>query len=255
MDDKEFVGRTALVTGGSRGIGRAICQKLAECGARVAINYVTNQSAAEEVCQFIVEANGSAAIYGADVSDLEQTSRMFEKIEEDLGPVDLLVTNAGIARSTDNINMTAEIWHEILRTNLDGTFHQVWCAKDGMIKRGYGRIVCVSSILGLMANPISPERQIAYGTSKAAIFGFVRNCAAAFGPHVRVNGVAPGFIATDLTADITEEARESLIESTPLKRTGETREIAELVHFLLSDKSSFTTGQTHVASGGMGTLP
>ena len=140
MDNKEFVGRTALVTGGSRGIGRAICQKLARHGAKVAINYVTNESAAQEVCQVIEKANGSAAIYRADVSDLEQTSGMFDKIEKDLGPVDLLVTNAGIARLADNLTMTAEIWREILRTNLDGTFHQVWRAKDGMMKRGYGRI-------------------------------------------------------------------------------------------------------------------
>ena len=123
MDSKEFVGRTALVTGGSRGIGRAICQKLAKCGAQVAINYVANQSAAEEVCQAIGKANGSAAIYRADVSDPEQTSNMFDTIERDLGPVDLLVTNAGIARSADNVNMTAEIWQEIMRTNLDGTFN------------------------------------------------------------------------------------------------------------------------------------
>ncbi|MEE2693847.1 MAG: 3-oxoacyl-ACP reductase family protein [Pseudomonadota bacterium] len=255
MDDKEFIGRTALVTGGSRGIGRAICQKLGQCGARVAINYVANQRAAEEVCQAIRAAGGSSTIYQADVSDPDQTSDMFDTVEKDLGPVDLLVTNAGIARSADSISMTAETWQEIMRTNLDGTFHQVWRAKDGMITRGYGRIVCISSILGLMVNPISPARQIAYGTSKAAIFGFVRNCAAAFGPHVRVNSVAPGFIETDLTADITDKARETLIESTPLKRTGDTCEIAELVCFLLSDKSSFTTGQTHVASGGMGTLP
>ena len=255
MDDREFVGRTALVTGGSRGIGRAICEKLAGCGARVAINYVSNQGAAEQVCEAIGRANGSAAMYRADVSDPEQTSGMFDKIEKDLGPVDLLVSNAGIARSGDNVSMTVEIWQEIMRTNLDGAFHQVWRAKDGMIKRGYGRIVCVSSILGLIPNPITPERQIAYGTSKAAIFGFVRNCAAAFGPHIRVNGVAPGFIETDLTAEITKEARDNLIKSTPLKRNGTTGEIAELVHFLLSDKSSFTTGQTYVSSGGMATLP
>ena len=137
MNDKEFVGRTALVTGGSRGIGRAICQKLGECGARVAINYVVNQRAAEETYQAIGEAGGSAAIYQADVSDPDQTSDMFDTIENDLGPVDLLVTNAGIARSADSVSMTTETWQEIMRTNLDGTFYQVWRAKDGMIKRGY----------------------------------------------------------------------------------------------------------------------
>ena len=255
MDDREFVGRTALVTGGSRGIGRAICQRLARSGASVAINYVENTAAAEETRRLIAEESGDSEIYCADVSHPEQMSDMFDAIEKDLGPVDLLVANAGIARSTDSVTMTADIWHEIMRTNLDGTFYQVWRAKDGMIKRGYGRIVCVSSILGLMANPISVERQIAYGTSKAAIFGFVRNCAVAFGPHVRVNGVAPGWIETEMTEGVSEEARQRLIAATPLKRVGKTSEIAELVCFLLSDKSSFTTGQTHVASGGLGTLP
>ena len=121
-----------------------------------------------------------------------------------------------------------------------------------MLEREYGRIVCVSSLLGLKTNTISAERLIAYGTSKAAIIGFVRYCAAAFGPHVRVNGVAPGYIDTDMTADVSDEAREMLINATPLKRIGEVQEIAELVNFLLSDKSSFTTGRTHVAAGGMG---
>jgi len=255
VDDREFVGRTALVTGGSRGIGRAICQRLARSGAQVAINYVANRTAAEETCQLIAEENGTGEIYRADVSDPEQTSDMFDAIEKDLGPVDLLVTNAGIARSADSVNMTGDTWREIMRTNVDGTFYQVWRAKGGMIDRGYGRIVCISSVLGLMPNPISAERLIAYGTSKSAVIGFVRNCAVAFGPHVRVNGVAPGWIDTEMTEDVSEDVRRRLIEATPLKRVGKTAEIGELVHFLLSDKSSFTTGQTHVASGGLGTLP
>ena len=255
MKDKEFDGRTALVTGGSRGIGRAICLRLAASGARVAINYVDNKSAAEKTLSLMKQENGIGQIYRADVSDVDQVSRMYDQVESELGPVDLLVTNAGIARFADNVNMTTDIWHEIMRTNLDGTFYQIWRAKDGMIGRGYGRIVCISSILGLMANPTIPDRQIAYGTSKAALFGLVRNCAAAFGPDIRVNGVAPGFIETDLTSEISDEAREILMKATPLKRTGTTSEISELVHFLLSDRASFNTGQTHVASGGLGTLP
>ena len=255
MDDREFVGRTALVTGGSRGIGRAICQRLARSGARVAINYVENTAAAEETRRLIAEENGDSKIYCSDVSHSKQTSDMFDAIEKDLGPVDLLVTNAGIARAADSVTMTGDTWREIMRTNVDGTFHQVWRAKNGMIERGYGRIVCISSVLGLMPNPISAERLIAYGTSKSAVIGFVRNCAVAFGPNVRVNGVAPGWIDTEMTEDVSEDARRRLIEATPLKRVGKTSEISELVYFLLSDKSSFTTGQTHVASGGLGTLP
>lgn len=177
---------------------------------------------------------------------------MYEKIEAELGPVDFLVTNAGIARSQDGISMTADIWREIMRVNLDGTFHAVWQAKDGMKARGFGRIVCLSSILGLSTNPINPERLIAYSTAKAAIVGFVRNCAAAFGPEIRVNGVAPGFIETDMTADVTPDARRRLNAATPLSRIGEPHEIADVVHFLLSDRSSFVTGHTHVVSGGLG---
>ena len=255
MDDREFVGRTALVTGGSRGIGRAICQRLARSGASVAINYVENTAAAEETRRLIAEENGDSEIYCSDVSHSKQTSDMFDAIEKDLGPVDLLVTNAGIARAADSVTMTGDTWREIMSTNVDGTFHQVWRAKNGMIERGYGRIVCISSVLGLMPNPISAERLIAYGTSKSAVIGFVRNCAVAFGPNVRVNGVAPGWIDTEMTEDMSEDARRRLIEATPLKRVGKTSEISELVYFLLSDKSSFTTGQTHVASGGLGTLP
>ena len=252
MTENEFEGRIALVTGGSRGIGRAICLRLAGSGVRVAINYVANRQAAEETQRLIADDGGTGALYQADVGSLEETDAMFNRIESELGAVDLLVTNAGIARSGDNLAMDPGIWRETIQVNLHGTFHCVWRAKDKMLEREYGRIVCVSSLLGLKTNTISAERLIAYGTSKAAIIGFVRYCAAAFGPHVRVNGVAPGYIDTDMTADVSDEAREMLINATPLKRIGEVQEIAELVNFLLSDKSSFTTGRTHVAAGGMG---
>ena len=255
MEDREFEGRTALVTGGSRGIGRAICIRLAASGASVAVNYAADRRAAEETRERIRDAGGVAEIYLADVGDEDATGAMFGAVERDLGPVDLLVTNAGIARLADALTMTAETWHEIMRVNLDGTFHSVWRAKDGMVERGYGRIVCISSVLGLVPNLITAERMIAYGTSKAAVIGFVRQCAAALGPAVRVNGVAPGYVATDMTAYVTDEARARLIEAAALKRFGRTEEIAELVHFLLSERSSFTTGQTHVADGGYKFVP
>lgn len=255
MTDREFEGRTALVTGGSRGIGRAICLRLAAGGARVAVNYAADRQAAEETCRRIEDAGGVAGIYPADVGDHDATWAMFGAVERDFGPVDLLVANAGIARSADALSMTVETWREIMRVNLDGVFHAVWRAKDGMAARGYGRIVCISSVLGLAPNPISAERMIAYGTSKAAVIGFVRQCAAALGPAVRVNGVAPGYVATDMTADVTDEARARLTAAAALKRFGRVEEIAELVHFLLSERSSFTTGQTHVADGGYEFVP
>ena len=253
--DREFEGRTALVTGGSRGIGRAICCRLAASGARVAVNYAADRRSAEETRGQIEDAGGAAGVYLADVGDHGQVEAMFDAVERDLGAVDLLVTNAGIARSADALSMTVETWREILRVNLDGTFHAVWRAKDGMAARGYGRIVCISSVLGLVPNPIAAERMIAYGASKAAIVGFVRQCAAALGPAVRVNGVAPGYVATDMTADVTAEAHARLTAAAALKRFGRTEEIAELVHFLLSERSSFTTGQTHVADGGYKFVP
>ena len=255
MAGRDFEGRTALVTGGSRGIGRAICLRIAASGARVAVNYAADRRAAEETRDLIAAAGGGAEIYRADVGDYDETGALFDAVERDLGPVDLLVANAGIARSADSLAMTVETWREIMRVNLDGTFHAVWRAKDGMAARGYGRIVCISSVLGLAPNPISTERMIAYGTSKAAVIGFVRQCAAALGPAVRVNGVAPGYVATDMTADVTDEARARLIEAAALKRFGRTEEIAEMVHFLLSERSSFTTGQTHVADGGWKFVP
>ena len=255
MADIELEGRTALVTGGSRGIGRAICIRLAASGARVAVNYAVDRRAAEYTRDRIREDGGVAEIYLADVGDRDSTSTMFDAVERDLGPVDLLVTNAGIARSADSLTMTAETWHEIMRVNLDGTFHAVWRAKDGMAARGFGRIVCISSVLGLVPNPITAERMIAYGTSKAAVVGFVRQCAAGLGPAVRVNGVAPGYVATDMTADVSDEAHARLTAAAALRRFGRSEEIAELVHFLLSERSSFTTGQTHVADGGYKFVP
>ena len=255
MADRELEGRTALVTGGSRGIGRAICIRLAASGARVAVNYAADRRAAEDTRDRIREDGGAAEIYLADVGDRDSTCAMFDAVERDLGPVELLVTNAGIARSADSLTMTAETWHEIMRVNLDGTFHAVWRAKDGMAERGFGRIVCISSVLGLVPNPIATERMIAYGTSKAAVVGFVRQCAAGLGPAVRVNGVAPGYVATDMTADVSDEARARLTAAAALRRFGRSEEIAELVHFLLSERSSFITGQTHVADGGYKFVP
>ncbi len=194
-------------------------------------------------------------MYRADVSSFEATDAMFGRIEADRGPVDLLVTNAGIASFQDDGDMPVDLWSRILSVNLDGTFHCVWRAKDGMLARGDGRIVCISSINGLASSTIRPDRLIAYGTSKSAVIGFSRNCANAFGPAIRVNCVAPGLIDTDMTKGMSDEMRERIIERTPARRTGTPEDIAELTYFLLSDDAGFITGQTYVASGGLVTLP
>lgn len=255
MPDEEFHNRTVLVTGGSRGIGRATCVRLAETGARIAINYAGNEEAAQETLKMVTAAGATGAVFKADVSNLDAMKQMYAEIEDQLGPVDMLVSNAGVARAGDKLDMSFEIWNEMMRVNLDGTFHAIWLAKDGMLARGFGRIVCMASVAGLARNPLAADRLLAYGTSKAAVIGLSRNCAAAFAPNVRVNCIAPGFIETDMTANASEAGRKLLREATPLARLGKPEEIAEMAYFLLSDRSSYTTGQTVVASGGMVTLP
>ena len=253
--DKEFGGRVALVTGGSRGIGRAICQRLAEAGAWIAVNFASNGEAANETVELIRAAGGEANAYKTDVSSFEAVCAMFDAIEEDRGPVDLLVANAGIASFKDSTDMPVSLWRETLSVNLDGTFHCVWRAKDKMRERNYGRIVCMSSINGVAPSEIRHDRLIAYGTAKSAVVGFSRNCAMAFGPAIRVNCIAPGLIDTDMTSGMSEEMRADIIARTPARRTGQPDDVAELAYFLLSDAASFITGQTIVTSGGLVTMP
>ena len=255
MTDKDLAGRVALVTGGSRGIGRAICRRLARAGAWVAINYSSSDEAAAETLAQVAAEGGEGGVYRADVSSFEATDAMFRCIEADRGPVDLLVTNAGIASFEDDVNMPVDLWRRILAVNLDGTFHCVWRAKEGMLAHGDGRIVCISSINGLAPTTMRPDRLIAYGTSKSAIIGFSRNCATAFGPAIRVNCVAPGLVDTDMTSGMSDEMRQRIVASTPAGRTGTPDDIAALTYFLLSDAAGFITGQTCVASGGLVALP
>lgn len=255
MGDKEFAGRTALVTGGSRGIGRAICVRLAQAGAWIAINYSSNPEAAAETLELVNAAGGNGGLFQGDVSSLEATDAMYDAIEAERGTVDLLVTNAGIASFDDHADMTVDVWRRILSVNLDGTFHCVWRAKERMLAQDYGRIVCISSINGIAPSRIRRDRLIAYGTSKSAVISFSRSCAIAFGPALRVNCVAPGLIDTDMTKDMSEEMRERIVASTPVARTGKPEDVAELTYFLLSDAASFVTGQTYVTSGGLVTLP
>ena len=224
---------------------------LAAEGAAVAINYRADRDAAEQLVADI-EALGSRALaVPADVSDGAAVTAMVESVESSLGPVDLLVTSAGIASAEAHTEMRFESWQRMMSVNVDGTYLPVMAVKDGMIARGYGRIVCIASIAGLAAR----GGMIAYSTSKAAVIAFARSCAAAFGPDVRVNSVAPGLIDTDMGRSMGAEAMTRLAEEAFLKRTGRAEEIAETVLFLLSDRSSFTTGQSFVADGGRVTLP
>ena len=252
MASGELGGRTALITGGSRGIGRAVCLRLASEGAQIALNYASNEAAAREV-QGLIEAQGVGCVaLQADMSDQGAVAAMVAEAERALGPIDLLVTSAGIAPGEERGVVPFETWRRIMAVNVDGTYLPIMAVKDGMIARGFGRIVCFASIAALRPRPA----MLAYSTSKAAVVGFARSCSEAFAPQVRVNCIAPGLIDTDMPAASLDDAtRQRMIDATPLKRIGRPEEMAELALFLLSERSSFTTGQVYVADGGRVTLP
>lgn len=246
MQQRNLTGRVALVTGGSRGIGRAICQTLAECGAHVAINFERNAEAAEQTLAAVTAAGAEGMLVQADVSQPEEVGRMVERVVERLGPVELLVNNAGIAQSKSHRDLTFADWQRTFRVDLDGPFLTTWAVKDEMLRRQYGRIVNISSLAGV----ILKKEMIDYATAKAALISFTRHCAQAFAPHVRVNCVAPGLTDTELAQSANPDAVQQLISATPLGRMAAPSEMASVVKFLLSDDSSFVTGQTVVACGG-----
>jgi 3-oxoacyl-[acyl-carrier protein] reductase len=247
MNDKVFAGRTALVTGGARGIGRSICDMLAAHGARVAVNYERNEQAARETLSSIETSGVDAIIVQADVANEEQVARMTEAVRERLGPIDLLVNNAGIASSTPHDDLPFATWKRMFEVNVDGPFLTTFAVKDEMIAREYGRIVNISSLAGIKIK----GRMISYATTKAALISFTRHCAEAFAPfNIRVNCVAPGLTNTELARSANPDLVEHLISITPMGRIGEPEEIASVVKFLLSDDSSFVTGQTVPACGG-----
>jgi 3-oxoacyl-[acyl-carrier protein] reductase len=242
-----FAGKTALVTGGSRGIGRACCVRLARAGANVAINYCSNEKAALETARLVKEAGSRSQTVRADVSSADDVDRMIAEVTTGLGPVDLLVNNAGVFDYVPHTETTQAIWQRTLDVNLTGAYLVTWAVKDGMVDRGYGRIVNMASISALDPRPMS----IAYAASKAGLVGLTKSLAAALAPHnIRVNAVAPGLIETEILDGVEPATLARLIDATPMKRIGTPDEVADLVYFLLSDESRFATGQTIVTDGG-----
>jgi len=249
--EKDFHDKVALVTGGSRGIGRAICEELASRGARVAVNYVSDEVAARSTVDACVEHGPECEAFQADVSSPGETNALLRYVETTLGPVDMLVTSAGIVSNEDHNDLDFETWRKVMRVNVDGTFNSLMAVKDGMIARGDGRIVCIASVAGMRARP----KMIPYSTSKAAVIALVRNCAAAFGPQIRVNGVAPGFIETDMTDGTNPDLVKHMREDAFLKRIGQPKDISGTVVHLLSDAAGFISGQTWAVDGGRVTNP
>ena len=241
-------GKIALVTGGSRGIGRAIALRLAEEGAKVAINYAGNQTAAEEVKAIIEQHGGTAMIVQTDVSDSTAAAEMVARVHEELGGLDILVNNAGITRDTLLVRMKDEDFDAVINTNLKGIYACTKAAAKFMTKQRSGRIVNLSSVVGEIGN----IGQTNYAAAKAGVIGFSKAAAKEFAArHVTVNVVAPGFIDTDMTAVLKDSIREKLIEGSPLGALGKPEHVADAVLFLVSDAASYITGQVLNVDGGM----
>ncbi len=233
-------GKTALVTGGSRGIGRAIAEELARAGASVVVGYRSGADEAEEVASTI----GGRAVQ-ADVSDPEQAKRLVEEA----GDLDVLVNNAGLTRDGLIARMPDEDWREVIDTNLGGVFYTCRAAARGMMRRRSGAIVNISSIVGVHGNP----GQTNYSAAKAGIIGFTKALARELGSrNVRANVIAPGYIATRLTEVLPEELQQTMLDNTPLGRLGDPGDVAGAVRFLASDEAAFITGEVLLVDGGLG---
>ncbi len=238
----------ALVTGGSRGIGRAICVELARQGAAVAVNYAGNRAAAEETVQLCRELGVEAEAFQADVADPAACDALVAAVKERWGRLDILVNNAGIAR--DGLLMTAkeEDFAQTLDTNLKGAYFCTKAAAKVMLRQKYGRIVCLSSIVGLRGNP----GQTAYAASKAGVIGLVKAAAKELaGRDITVNAVAPGFIETDMTAVLPEKAKAAMLGTVPKGRPGSPQEVARAVAFFAGRECAYITGQVLCVDGGM----
>lgn len=244
---KAFEGRVALVTGGSRGIGRATALRLAREGADVAVSYGSRRPPAEEVVREIHGLGRRALCMPCDVAKPDDVHRLVEETRRTLGPIDLVAHCGAISNLADHTQLSYDLWREMIDVNLTGAYLVVFAVKDEMIARRFGRIVNISSIAGL----IKKKDMIHYATSKAAVIAFTRHCAEAFAPHnVRVNCVAPGLTETELSRAANPDLVDHLIAITPMGRMAQPEEMASVVRFLLSEESSFITGQTIVACGG-----
>ncbi len=241
-------GKIALVTGGGRGIGRAICQELAARGATIIVNYHRSGAAAAEVVAQIEKAGGAAQRAQADVSDADQVTAMFKAIVSDFGTIDILVNNAGMTRDNIIMMMKPEDFDAVIETNLRSCWLCCKTAARTMMRKRSGSIINITSVVGIAGN----GGQTNYAASKAGIIGLTKSLAKEVAVRgIRVNAVAPGFVETDMTADLSDEIREKAIEAIPLGRMGAAQDIAKAVAFLASDEADYITGQTLVVDGGM----
>jgi len=243
-----LTGKSALVTGASRGIGREIALQLAQAGAKVAVNYSGSEAKAKEVVDQIKANGGEAFAIQADVSNAESVDAMVKEVIGQFGSLDILVNNAGITRDNLLMRMKEDEWDAVINTNLKGVFICTKAVTRQMMKQRKGRIINIASIVGVCGNP----GQANYTAAKAGVIGLTKTTAKELSSrNITVNAVAPGFISTDMTDELGEEVREAMLKQIPLARFGNAVDVANVVRFLASDESGYITGQTIHVDGGM----
>ena len=244
----DLTDKVAVVTGSSRGIGRAIALRLAQDGARIVVNYRGNKASADEVVGEILAAGGEATAVQADVSQPAEADSLIDAAKKAFGRVDILVNNAGTTRDTLLMRMTEEDWDVVIDTNLKGTFNCIKAVSRQMMRQRYGRIVNVTSVAGIAGN----AGQANYASAKAGLIGLTKTVAKELGSRgITCNAIAPGLVPTDLTASLPQELVDLAVERTPLGRVGTAEDMAAAVAFLASDEASFITGQVLAVDGGL----
>jgi len=243
-----FKGKVAVVTGGSRGIGRAIALALGRAGAHVVVTCTRQREAAEGVVAALRQMGSAGQVYQFDVADYAATTAAFDEIVKAFGRVDILVSNAGVRSDQLLVRMKPEEWDVVIHTNLSGTFHCARAAARTMLRQRWGRIIAITSVVGMMGN----VGQTNYAASKAGIIGFTKALAKELAPRgITVNAVAPGFIETDMTRELSDTQRQALLQHVPLGSLGTPEDVAACVLFLASDEARYITGEVVSVSGGL----